>query len=95
MVKPRPLCSFRPLSELILIPAALIGLVAWGLFYGIDKYFTYRDYKRAEQIAVQKYGDKRAPLTDEEKQQWFSDMGVEKDRTPTPSQLKGFIEESE
>jgi len=51
-------------------------------------------YTKAEAVAIQKYGDRKAPLSEEEKDEWFSDMGVEKGRKPTIPKLRRFVEEN-
>ena len=58
-------------------------------------YFLYdSNYYRAQAITIKKYGDREAPLTEQEKDRWFSDMGVRKDRNPSFSQLRRFVNEN-
>lgn len=50
-------------------------------------------YKRAEQYAVTEFGDKHAPLTSEEKEAWYSSMGVSKYGIPSKGSLEEYLNE--
>jgi hypothetical protein len=52
-----------------------------------------RNLRDAEIIATEIYGDKQAPLTEQEKEMWREDMGIGEGRAITTSDLRKFLEE--
>lgn len=76
----------------LLATFALMAIIAGLTLPLIDKFIFYpRKYNKAQEVAVQVLGDKKAPLTVEEKAEWYSLMDV-KSGEPSNSQLEKFTE---
>jgi len=81
-------------SEL-LVPLAVVSLVL-GIAVGAGIFFYERNqykklYEKAEVRAAQTFGDKKQPLTLEEKTEWYKSMSVKTGETPDEDQLEGFL----
>jgi hypothetical protein len=86
-------------SEL-LAPVALLSLAISIALPSCSRARYLSLLNQAQQIAVREYGDKKAPLTMEEKHQFYRDLGVQDpnrdalkypDAAPTKAKLKEYI----
>lgn len=58
----------------------------------VEKYCAKKiGYRKAEAYAVRQFGDKRPPLTMEERREWYDYMGVKTNHNITLSQLRKYI----
>lgn len=70
-----------------LLAIALVGIVS-GI--AVTQSYSYRVRTQAPRYAIERYGDRVAPLTAIEEAEWYYDMGVEEGKTPDFYQLEHF-----
>ena len=76
-----------------LIPIALWGLPISSLSTAVGfGFYASSLQSRAEEIAVRKFGDKQAPLTESERQDWYKSMGLS--RPHNVFELRKYINEN-
>jgi len=76
-----------------LLPKIAIITIVVGCSVPMISRFSYnRTYSRAESYAIQQFGNKQFPLTETERQEWYSKMEVEKDKQPTKEDLNKFLD---
>jgi hypothetical protein len=76
----------------------IIGLIALASSIAtcsLNNYKYKRVYRQAETLAVQRYGDKQPPFTEEEKTQWYKDMSVKPNHKPDIGQLEKYLSNNE
>ena len=72
---------------------ALTGIIVGIMLPPISSCMTSGEYKKAEPIAIQEFGDKRAPLSELEKDEWYKVMGVKEGKEPDFKQLRQYRKE--
>jgi len=70
---------------------AAISLLATIIFGPVNKYRTSKLYEKVAPYAVQRFGDKKAPLTDAEQEEWYRCMGVKEGKKPGYFNLKSWM----
>lgn len=73
-----------------LVAIGMAGIIAGLIIPPVDIFL--RTPKVAERYATQRYGDHKAPLTDAERAEWYSDMHIKPGEKPTLGQLYDFRE---
>lgn len=65
----------------------------------VNSFITPSTEIKAESYAIQKYGDKKVPLTQEERNEWYKEMRVTGEirlgYNPSRTQLENFIDEKQ
>tara|TARA_Y100000310_G_C20477450_1_gene713080 strand:- start:348 stop:632 length:285 start_codon:yes stop_codon:yes gene_type:complete len=74
-------------------PIAIAGIVTALVLPSIEGCIKRNLYDQAKPYAIQTFGDKVAPLTPEEKKEWFEYMGVKEGKEVSRSQLKTFLDD--
>ncbi len=78
---------------------AVIALVAACALPILARTRHYVLYNKAESLAIEKFGDKKAPLIEDERNAWYHNMGVtgavKFGYNPSRDQLEKFIEEKQ
>ena len=74
---------------------AIIALVAACALPILSRTRHYVLYNKAETLAIEKFGDKKVPLTEAEREEWYKKMGVTGTAkfgyNPSRTQLENFI----
>jgi hypothetical protein len=77
----------------LLVPITFIGLGIAIVLPAVDGcYREHRVYSEAETLAIQSFGDRKAPLTENERKEWYQTMGIDRG-SPTEEQLEKFVQE--
>ncbi|MBS3072736.1 hypothetical protein J4477_02795 [Candidatus Pacearchaeota archaeon] len=76
-----------------LVPIAIISILGGCIPIAINNCRYNSNYGYAEKRAIEQYGDNLYPLTDQERQSWYNDMGMKQGKEPKLKDLKKFLDE--
>ncbi|GEM_PF-5975977 len=75
----------------IAVIGIILGVGIIPLKYCRDSVYD-QFYNKVEAHAIAQLGDRKAPLTEAERKEWYGVMGIKLNERPTVEQLENFIE---
>jgi hypothetical protein len=66
----------------------LVILIMWP----VNRHRKDKFYEEAKNYAVQRFGDRREPLSESERKLWYDFMEVKEGEEPKLNQLRNYIE---